>query len=1291
MGDMKTPDFDDLLAAFDIPDIDAKEAIESNSGDPDGNQSESSGADGKEKSGGSAQKPTAVAEVKESVPLASNDPPVVSVIVKNSVCSDVLIKEEEMEEEEDCGTKRSEGDSVLPPKLEPREHSLSPPDSLIHNGFKASSDKAAEPSLHSSQPQMQPNGLWPEDDEKNHDGSSSSHSSVIFPPPVPLPIPDTSDTSANLIDLLPNKLDENEVEHPESLNVTSRTGVPRSEDEESEPDLGSPPLMIQESPDLQASLSPKFPRRQRKSIQLQPPSPSSPTLPVSNTQTGEATAVTEQHLGLMSSTPQETPLSNSNTCSSMTEKTTDPSNAERYPEHIIEERDSPESPEPEMPPCPQGKSLPPAPAQCSTNPSTSLPVKKEPVPEETMEETMDNEGRSMQEGRNCDPHVQSSPKEGIQKKVQVDMEEQQPVPIPVASAGQKGLGTSTAPSRPLKVRIKAVKTPTGNVTRTATRLAAKGAAKGATKGSESTKMQLGGRKVVTRPKRAASAASENSPVLPVSTLQDASTAMLFAASKVQKVSATLSVSSVKKPLPSPSLSSSPVGINVQSMGLKTVYSAVSSAKAASIVNSSGAVISRSQSSLVEAFNKILNSRNPLPSYQPDLSVPPPPEWGLGVPPAGYRCLECGDAFALERSLARHYDRRSLRIEVTCNHCSKRLAFFNKCSLLLHAREHKEKGLVMQCSHLVMRPVSMEQMIGQQDTVPIGVLSPSLLACGSLPAAKEETSGPPGIFDNRCPECKSPFSSTEELAAHFQEVDPSGSESSCMKCSPPMPLWNSCSAAAHRRLHQNLPPLVCPDCGLVYQPNHLNSHLQQSCLHYSRQLGYRCPCCQLVFGGVNSLNAVKTHMQTAHCEVFHKCPACPMAFKSAPSADVHCTAQHPTLTDTAKQSKEIYKCVLCQTVFTQKALLSLHFDTHLTKQKVHVFKCPDCNKLFTQRASLLAHMKASHRNLTVQPSEVSAQKSSVKMESSDGEDEEDGEREGVPKGKKGPATSNAQQWSCSQCQTRFSDKDNYINHMAKKHGKELKRFPCTFCERSFSSSSSMRRHMRVKHKGIKRSFQCQLCPEGRKTFSSKLVLDKHMQIHHGGRKGVTNPRQPSSRFTDTADSSSEQDGAPSAVTAGSAEEDEGHLSLDAGTRSAQGRDGDCFRCAPCGFTSLEKEEFLQHIQTHRGEGGRALQCQLCGACFASGSSLSRHRFISHRMRGTEPENTPRGRRDAAPRGNVTSDAPDLSPASPSQAEDGEDKLTCKVCGRQFSKAADLSTHFRTHGMAFITTYKTDKPA
>ncbi|KAL7886589.1 hypothetical protein AOLI_G00043100 [Acnodon oligacanthus] len=1316
MGDMKTPDFDDLLAAFDIPDIDAKEAIQSHTREPDGSHSESGGG-GKERSG--AQRPTAPTEVCESAPLASHDPSAVSVIVKNSVPSDAYVSEEEEQEQDMAGqvsdvldgANRSGGGAVLSHHLGPRVHSLSPSDSLIHNGFGAASDSLAEPSLHSSQPLMQPNGqLWSpcspktasEGDESNHDGSSSSHA-VIFPPPVPLPV---SAPSTNLVDLLPPKLDENEVERPasashvaplaQSLNSTSRTGVPLplSEDDESEPDLGSPPLLIRESPDLQTSVSPKFPRRPRKSSDLQPPSPSSPTLPVSNTQEGEAAAV-----GLTPSvTNQATPQSGSIPTSVM--EKADPPNMERYPEHIIEERDSPESPEPEMPACP------PAPAQGSTKPAnpsrsppSAQPDEKEPTEKRVAEvpgkdETMESEEDVQECGNNCDPHVQSNAQTS-EDAAKADMEQQETLePKARAIAAGNSSGTSTAPSRPLKVRIKAVKTPTGNITRTVSRAAAKSAAASASKGSDSSKIQLGGRKVVNRPKRSAPATSGNPAVLPVSTLEDASIAMLFAASKVQKVAATLSFSSVTKAsaLPSgssPSMSSSASGISVRALGLKTVYSSVPSAKAASIVNNPGAVISRSQSSLVEAFNKILNSKNPLPSYQPDLSVPPPAEWGLGVPPTGYRCLECGDAFALERSLARHYDRRSLRIEVTCNHCSKRLAFFNKCSLLLHAREHKEKGLVMQCSHLVMRPVSMEQMIGQQDTVPIGVLSSSLLACSSLPAAKEETSGQPGIFDNRCPECKSPFSSTEELAAHFQEVDPSGSDTSCMQCSPPMPLWNSCSAAAHHRIHQKLPPLVCPECGLAFLSHNLNSHMKYTCLHYTRQLGYRCACCQLVFGGVNSLNAVKNHMQTAHCEVFHKCPACPMAFKSAPSAEVHCTAQHPSLTGATKQSKEIYKCVLCQTVFTQKSLLIHHFDTHLAKQKVHVFKCPECTKLFTQRGSLLAHVKASHRNL----SDVSAQKSVLKMESSDGEEwrreeEEVGERDGDPGENEHFTMPSVQTWSCSECQIRYTDKDSYIAHMAKQHGKELKRFPCTLCEGSFSSSSSLRRHMRIKHKGIKRSFQCQLCPQGRKTFGTKLVLEKHMQIHHKGQRGATAQSQVRSRFTHPAESSSKKDSALSAVTTSSAEDDEGRRDGRAG--SVLGREGDGFRCTPCGLLCEDKEEFLQHIQSHRGGEGGAFQCQLCGACFASNSSLSRHRFISHRMRETERTRTPSSHGDNH-HANVSPAPTDPSPGSPSQAEEGEGKLICKVCGRHFSKAADLSTHFRTHGMAFITAYKTDKPA
>lgn len=62
---------------------------------------------------------------------------------------------------------------------------------------------------------------------------------------------------------------------------------------------------------------------------------------------------------------------------------------------------------------------------------------------------------------------------------------------------------------------------------------------------------------------------------------------------------------------------------------------------------------------------------------------------------------------------------------------------------------------------------------------------------------------------------------------------------------------------------------------------------------------------------------------------------------------------------------IYKCVMCDTVFTQKPLLYMHFDTHLAKQKVHVFKCPDCTKLYAQKGSMMEHIKVVILTIIIQ--------------------------------------------------------------------------------------------------------------------------------------------------------------------------------------------------------------------------------------------------------------------------------------------------------------------------------------
>lgn len=164
------------------------------------------------------------------------------------------------------------------------------------------------------------------------------------------------------------------------------------------------------------------------------------------------------------------------------------------------------------------------------------------------------------------------------------------------------------------------------------------------------------------------------------------------------------------------------------------------------------------------LNRLLNSTNPVPTYVPNLS--PPPESNINLPSHGYCCLECGDSFGIERSLAYHYNRRSVQIQVGCTHCAKTLVFFNKCALLAHAREHKNNGVVMQCTQLHLRPISEEQMFVplSAELVPAG---PPLLSPKREPVLPLY---PDKVIRHRlcCLECNKQLPDYKALAGHYQK-------------------------------------------------------------------------------------------------------------------------------------------------------------------------------------------------------------------------------------------------------------------------------------------------------------------------------------------------------------------------------------------------------------------------------------------------------------------------------------------------------------------------------------------
>ncbi|XP_062269413.1 zinc finger protein 532 [Platichthys flesus] len=737
------------------------------------------------------------------------------------------------------------------------------------------------------------------------------------------------------------------------------------------------------------------------------------------------------------------------------------------------------------------------------------------------------------------------------------------------------------------------------------------------------------------------------------------------------------------------------------------------------------VISSTQSSVVDAFNKVLSSINPVPVYVPNLS--PPTAAGISLPLRGYKCLECGDSFALEKSRTRHYERRSVRIEVTCNHCAKSLVFYNKCSLLSHARGHKDKGVVMQCSHLILKPIPADQMIPtslssgspsitgtttiSQAQAPKsqisgkGTVSGSQTAVISAPCSAPFVAAMPLEDDAsklcrtilQCMECNEVFKDDSLLAMHYQQAPESSGQKTCTVCTILLP--NQCSFQSHQRIHQHKSPYICPECGASCRSVHFQSHITKNCLHYTRRVGYRCHHCSVIFADVGML---KSHIQSAHCETFYKCALCPMAFKTAPGTHSHAYIQHPGVK--AGEPKLIYKCSMCDTVFTQQSLLCAHFDQHVVNYKVSVFKCPDCSLHYAQKQLMLDHIKAIHGTLktikvqanlginlplTIKP--TNSYNSTITNGPSNNKNKDGGNVNRQDKGEKKPSRSPqkksnskssaglksppSSRYTCGECSTLFSSREVFVAHMRHEHGKILKKHPCRQCDKSFSSSHSLCRHNRLKHKGLRKVYTCPHCPALSQTFTKRVLLDQHIQMMHG----IKEPEGKTVR-SENVEELPDKETTPSPKR--KPEEDEGLPGL-----SSRGSDSQLLKrlkvnipkvqkCAACGFTSEDIAAFHKHIPQHKSDGS-SYQCQECGLCYTSNRSLSRHLFIVHRLKEQHGLARCNGRTrddDESQRENKL-DVTD-------ENNDGKPNTKCKVCGKMFETEGNLTTHMRTHGMAFI---------
>ncbi|XP_035520483.1 zinc finger protein 592 [Morone saxatilis] len=686
------------------------------------------------------------------------------------------------------------------------------------------------------------------------------------------------------------------------------------------------------------------------------------------------------------------------------------------------------------------------------------------------------------------------------------------------------------------------------------------------------------------------------------------------------------------------------------------------------------------------LNRLLNSGNPVPTYVPNLN--PPPESNINLPPRGYCCLECGDSFGVERSLAHHYSRRSVHIEVGCTHCAKTMVFYNKCALLAHAREHKNNGMVMQCTQLQMKPIAEEQMFAPLSTEPVNTDSYS----SPSPSSKNQPVLP--LYpDNvirhrlRCLECNKQLPDYKALAGHYQRASEDVEGLMCKPCSMLLP--NKCSFRAHERIHAHKSPYCCPECGALSRSADIQKHVKENCLHYARKAWYKCLHCEMVF---KTLQGQKTHFEEKHSEVFYKCSICPVAFKTADSCEEHFKNKHSA----SKISPQlIFKCS-CEMVFKKKQLLLQHFYQNALKRVTSVFKCPECNSVFPQKQLLMQHFKGVHVGNTTAETEngskqtetentdwhqeshsVQQQKSCSSAKHTDSprkKAEQDSRTRVKPTG-----------WTCGECLQWFPERDSYVSHVKTNHGKSVKKYPCRHCEQSFNSTTSLRRHIRNDHDGKKKMYTCWYCTDNTETiFKTSVMLKNHISLMHG----IKNPDL--SQMPKTAIQESKKATGKGLVTENKDTQEERRDHTFSREAPSAKRLKTQFRCSKCGFITDDSTQFKQHIPQHKTDENTP-QCLHCGLCFTSVLSLNRHLFIVHKVKeeekqeeeGEEEEEAEvrEKEQDNQPVRSTDTDEingllPELNEHEPSQAEEP----TSLHCDKTADCNLKLSTHSQTQAVS-----------
>lgn len=165
--------------------------------------------------------------------------------------------------------------------------------------------------------------------------------------------------------------------------------------------------------------------------------------------------------------------------------------------------------------------------------------------------------------------------------------------------------------------------------------------------------------------------------------------------------------------------------------------------------------------------------------------------------------------------------------------------------------------------------------------------------------------------------------------------------------------------------------------------------------------------------------------------------------------------------------------------------------------------------------------------------------------------------------------------CSICGHDFRKRNPYNDHMDDHMAATADgTYECEICNVSFSDARQFRIHKRTHNSTIK-IWPCKACG---KKYSSKNLLDEHMNMHTGARpyKCPHCTKDFASKYTLTA-----------------------HMKIHYDRKRP-------FECKECGKSFFSNQNLTQHVRTHTGV--KEYECEVCNKKFGSQHNLEVHKIV-----------------------------------------------------------------------------------